>query len=263
MSLLFSFGPCIITTPPSCRPLCPPPSLFLSSPTATQDWTYLNTNNMEVTMELSCCKFPKASQLKDYWLDNKLALLTYAEKVCVCVCVSVSVCLCVCVCVSVSVCLCLCVCVCVCVCVALPLPLPLSALLHVPPNPSPSLPFFAIGVAIAAGAHGRHRVCVRRRHRYAAAQRGNQRGGHCQDRCGGGALEVTGTSTHTHMHTYACTHTYIHTHTHMTGVFCLRCSCECTPRCVLASAVARDVQADCRWPGLRIADANRQSQVRR
>ena len=112
MSLLFSFGPCIITTPPSCRPLCPPPSLFLSSPTATQDWTYLNTNNMEVTMELSCCKFPKASQLKDYWLDNKLALLTYAEKVCVCVCVSVSVCLCVCVCVSVSVCLCLCLCVC-------------------------------------------------------------------------------------------------------------------------------------------------------
>lgn len=46
-----------------------------------QDWNYMHTNDMELTLELGCTKFPPASDLPTYWQDNKEALLQYIEQV--------------------------------------------------------------------------------------------------------------------------------------------------------------------------------------
>ncbi|XP_026313538.1 carboxypeptidase D isoform X2 [Hyposmocoma kahamanoa] len=46
-----------------------------------QDWNYLHTNDMELTLELGCFKFPPAADLPTYWEDNREALLTYIEQV--------------------------------------------------------------------------------------------------------------------------------------------------------------------------------------
>lgn len=36
-----------------------------------QDYNYIFHGTMEVTLEVSCCKYPLASALKQHWLDNK------------------------------------------------------------------------------------------------------------------------------------------------------------------------------------------------
>jgi len=36
---------------------------------------------MELTLELSCCKYPPHSDLLSYWSDNKDALYNYMTKV--------------------------------------------------------------------------------------------------------------------------------------------------------------------------------------
>lgn len=36
-----------------------------------QDYNYVWYGCMEVTLELSCCKFPPAHELPKYWQDNK------------------------------------------------------------------------------------------------------------------------------------------------------------------------------------------------
>ena len=46
-----------------------------------QDWNYLHSNAFEITIEVSCCKFPPASQLEDFWEKNKKSLLKYMELV--------------------------------------------------------------------------------------------------------------------------------------------------------------------------------------
>ncbi|CAH0713504.1 unnamed protein product, partial [Brenthis ino] len=46
-----------------------------------QDWNYLHTNDMEITLELGCYKFPPASDLPTYWEDNKEALIQFIEQV--------------------------------------------------------------------------------------------------------------------------------------------------------------------------------------
>jgi len=46
-----------------------------------QDWVYLSTNCLELTLELGCVKFPQASRLRDLWRDNKQALLRYIHEV--------------------------------------------------------------------------------------------------------------------------------------------------------------------------------------
>ena len=46
-----------------------------------QDWSYAYTSNMEVTIELGCDKYPKQTNLKSYWNDNKGALLAYITQV--------------------------------------------------------------------------------------------------------------------------------------------------------------------------------------
>lgn len=46
-----------------------------------QDWNYIQAGCMEITLELGCYKFPLASELPQYWLDNRDALVTYMEQV--------------------------------------------------------------------------------------------------------------------------------------------------------------------------------------
>jgi len=36
---------------------------------------------MEITLELSCCKYPSRAELPDFWLQNKNALLAYLNEV--------------------------------------------------------------------------------------------------------------------------------------------------------------------------------------
>lgn len=46
-----------------------------------QDFSYIYTNCFEVTLEISCCKYPRANTLVDEWEKNKNALLSYMEQV--------------------------------------------------------------------------------------------------------------------------------------------------------------------------------------
>lgn len=46
-----------------------------------QDYNYVYSNCFEITLELSCCKFPKADQLANEWRNNKRSLLEYMKQV--------------------------------------------------------------------------------------------------------------------------------------------------------------------------------------
>ena len=46
-----------------------------------QDYNYVKTNCFEITIELSCTKFPFQRHLKSFWLENKPALVAYMEEV--------------------------------------------------------------------------------------------------------------------------------------------------------------------------------------
>lgn len=46
-----------------------------------EDFNYLHSNCFEITMELSCCKFPDKAQLNKEWHNNKEAMLKYMEAV--------------------------------------------------------------------------------------------------------------------------------------------------------------------------------------
>ncbi|XP_004082859.1 probable carboxypeptidase X1 [Oryzias latipes] len=50
-------------------------------PGSMNDFSYLHTNCLEVTVELSCDKFPHASELPAEWENNKESLLVYLEQV--------------------------------------------------------------------------------------------------------------------------------------------------------------------------------------
>ncbi|CAG9538293.1 unnamed protein product [Cercopithifilaria johnstoni] len=44
-----------------------------------QDWQYVNTNCLEITVEMSCYKFPRKSMLPQLWNEHKYSLLAYME----------------------------------------------------------------------------------------------------------------------------------------------------------------------------------------
>ncbi|KAL5275919.1 CPD family protein [Megaselia abdita] len=46
-----------------------------------QDWNYWKAGVFELTLELSCDKFPMAKNLPDYWDQNKYALIKFIEQV--------------------------------------------------------------------------------------------------------------------------------------------------------------------------------------
>lgn len=50
---------------------------FLSFAGGMQDYNYIYYGCYEVTLEISCCKFPPAHELKKYWSDNQLSLVKF------------------------------------------------------------------------------------------------------------------------------------------------------------------------------------------
>ena len=46
-----------------------------------QDFNYIFTNDFEVTMELSCCKYPRRYYLNKEWERNKASLFEYMKQV--------------------------------------------------------------------------------------------------------------------------------------------------------------------------------------
>ena len=46
-----------------------------------QDWNYIHTNDMEITVEVSCFKYPWSKDMKNYWDLNRESLLQYMEQV--------------------------------------------------------------------------------------------------------------------------------------------------------------------------------------
>ncbi|XP_061570448.1 carboxypeptidase M isoform X2 [Cololabis saira] len=46
-----------------------------------QDYNYVWAQCLEVTLELSCCKFPPPQQLPDLWEDNRKSLLAFIQQV--------------------------------------------------------------------------------------------------------------------------------------------------------------------------------------
>ena len=46
-----------------------------------QDFNYLFSNCFEITVEVSCCKYPLAEDLVPQWNANKKSLIKYLQKV--------------------------------------------------------------------------------------------------------------------------------------------------------------------------------------
>lgn len=46
-----------------------------------QDFNYVHSDCMEITLELGCKKFPSAKDLPRYWRENKEAMITFLEQV--------------------------------------------------------------------------------------------------------------------------------------------------------------------------------------
>lgn len=46
-----------------------------------QDYNYVYSNCFEITLELSCCKFPNARTLANEWALNKRSLIEYMKQI--------------------------------------------------------------------------------------------------------------------------------------------------------------------------------------
>lgn len=47
-------------------------SVFVCCTGGMQDFNYVWYGCMEVTLELSCCKYPQANELPKFWEENRL-----------------------------------------------------------------------------------------------------------------------------------------------------------------------------------------------
>ena len=54
---------------------------MIQFPGGMEDFNYIFSNCFEITVELSCCKYPEASLLQSEWLNNQQSLLSYLESV--------------------------------------------------------------------------------------------------------------------------------------------------------------------------------------
>lgn len=46
-----------------------------------QDWNYFYTNDLEITVEQGCVKYPLTKDLQSYWDANKYSYLTFMAEV--------------------------------------------------------------------------------------------------------------------------------------------------------------------------------------
>ncbi|XP_075065612.1 carboxypeptidase M [Mixophyes fleayi] len=46
-----------------------------------QDYNYIFSQCVEITLEVSCCKYPDSSTLQQYWIDNKVSVIEYMKQV--------------------------------------------------------------------------------------------------------------------------------------------------------------------------------------
>lgn len=81
--------------PSSCLIRLSPSYLMLGSPPTTnsnenelclrlggmQDYNYVWAQCFEITLELSCCKYPTEDRLPFFWNDNKASLIEYMKQV--------------------------------------------------------------------------------------------------------------------------------------------------------------------------------------
>jgi Zinc carboxypeptidase len=44
-----------------------------------QDFNYVVAGVMEITLEVSCCKFPPRSMLRHFWEENKEAMVEFVQ----------------------------------------------------------------------------------------------------------------------------------------------------------------------------------------
>lgn len=56
-------------------------AMWYDVPNGMQDFNYVFSNCFEISVELSCCKFPRAAVLEAEWHNNSQALISYATQV--------------------------------------------------------------------------------------------------------------------------------------------------------------------------------------
>lgn len=54
---------------------------WYSVPGGMQDYNYVFTSCMEITIEMGCFKYPPKDELPKYWLENKEPLLAFMQQV--------------------------------------------------------------------------------------------------------------------------------------------------------------------------------------
>lgn len=45
-----------------------------------QDFNYARSNALDITFELSCCKYPSPESMPEHWRLNKESLIKYLEQ---------------------------------------------------------------------------------------------------------------------------------------------------------------------------------------